>query len=49
MVIDVKKKNLYKCKKMKHNRDRRVWKLKETREKFKDKMKKLVNTEAKDL
>ena len=36
---------------MKQNMQRRVWKLKEkeTKEKFKDKVKELVNTEAKDL
>ena len=43
------KKNLFKRIKMKRNIQLRIWKLKEkeTRKKFKDKIKNLVNTEAK--
>ena len=51
VVVDIKKVNLFKYIKIKQNMQWRVWKLKEkeTSKKFKDKVKELVNIEAKDL
>ena len=51
VVVDVKKENLFKCMKMRQNMQWRLQKLKEKkkREKFKDKVKQLVNTKAKNL
>ena len=51
VVVDVKKENLFNHIKMKQNMQWKEWKLKEkeTRENFKDKLKELVCTEAKDL
>ena len=49
VVVDVKKKNLFQQIKMKWNMQMRVQILKKQREKFKDKVKELVNIEAKEL